>query len=289
MCVYNDALFIRECLESIEPVLDEIVIVEGSWHGGVYDAGGNFRSDDGTREIVEEFQQKHLDKVILLDSLGDEAVSRNITLTWATHDWCLELSSDEFYDIETLRKVKESLDDNTPETIFFTENVYYFNFNFIMRGLRPRLYNAKGRTYFEANGCGDHWIEVTGECLNCTEVMMHHLQWIGNRDKVIKTKNIDRQEKQINKDTRHVRGSWKWWLHEIYLQFNGHNLKELEAKNGGTIHPWGWIEANLKGKPLDSPLYKVSQDKLPDSITSAPWYDPLEEGIVDFKRGKYAS
>jgi glycosyltransferase involved in cell wall biosynthesis len=290
MCVYNDALFVRECLQGVEPVLDQIVIVEGSWNRGGYDYGGNFRSDDGTIEIIQEFAASYPDKVVLGQSIWDEATSRNLTLALSDHDWVLELASDEFYHLEELQNMKDMLIDSWSdvESVGFPEVALYFNFRNCVRGYpRRRLHNIKGREYISANGTGDIWTSVGKSIVSLNTITMYHVQWVGNRDKVIHTNNIDKEaaklkRKGFTEDPIKIPGTWAWWLENIYLKFDGSNLAELERKNRGSLHCWGYYQKQYRDMRIDS----IDPDTLPASIREAPWFDGEEIGVVDFKEKK---
>lgn len=290
-CVYNDAVFTKTCLRGIEPCVDQIVIVEGSWDGerGTYDYGVNKSSTDGTRDIVNNFASSFPNKTIVIDSIGDEECSRNAGLSLCDHNWVLHLDSDEFYSPYELSKLKERLEDIEKEhdRIRFAELSFYFNFKHYLLGSKIRMFDQSRKiNYFSANGVGDNLQGGIQKTFFTEDVAIFHFQWIGDRHKVLSTRNIDREKKfQLSRgeDPNKVipMGGWRWWLNDIYLKFNGENLKELELKNRGSIHPWSFLHEDQRHHELN----RVNViDVFPKHIKSAPWFDFKEKGLIKLKQ-----
>jgi len=291
MCVYNDSVFTKACLEGIQPCVDQIVIVEGSWNGlrGTYDYGENRSSDDGTRRIVEQFQALYPDKVVLVDSMGDEECSRNLGLNLCKHDWVLHLDSDEFYwphQIMGLKAELPALEAQGFDRLSIIQYTFYFNFRLCMKGRRIRLFNAGlGIAYTSGNNVGDvlvGGVSKTGE----VEIENCHFQWVGDRHKVLATPNINREDRYqrevLNEDPEKIThiGSWKWWLHHIYLQFDGTNLAELEHKNMGSIHPFSYFYEDCRRDPL---VEWPNPNQFPEAVKQAPWFNFETKGLVSLE------
>jgi glycosyltransferase involved in cell wall biosynthesis len=299
MTVYNEPIFTKACLESIEPVVDEIVIIEGSWLGdsSTYDYGTNKPSDDGTRQIVEEFCSKYPKKTQLLDSALDEATCRNMGLSVANNDWILHLDCDEFYDTEKLKIYKDILGSNEhpkfgpnrfPNFIFgVNEKSFYLNFKYYTTGFRYRLFNRNYCHYGSGNGVGD--ILRTNENkdaprIDLQDIDMFHFQWVGNRHKVISSPNIERQQEMIRRldkdpnDEQERLGTWHWWINDICMKFDGTNYEELIKKNGGSIHPW-----SLRHDDCRPEVHVVDENfKWPSYLYNYDWFQPEEKGFIDF-------
>jgi hypothetical protein len=288
-CVYSDSVFTKACLNGIKSCVDQIVIVEGSWDGprGTYDYGENKRSDDGTRDIVEKFAAEHSNKVVLVDSVGDEECSRNFGLSLCTHDWVLHLDSDEFYWPHELNRLKinilEDLEANGIDRLKFPEYSFYFNFRHCFFGNKIRMFNkGLGITYFSANGVGDNLQGGLNKEVLVPSVSFAHFQWIGDRHKVLCTRNIEREktyQRSMGQDPDKIipMGGWRWWLNQVYLKFNGKNLKELEAKNMGSIHPWSFLHEDQRHHEMQQ---VQNQEMFPEHVRTAPWFNFAEEGLV---------
>ena len=78
MIVRDEAATLAQCLDSVEGVVDEIIVV---------DTG----STDATGEIAARYQAR----VYYLDWPDDFAAARNVSLAHATEDWVLVLDAEE--------------------------------------------------------------------------------------------------------------------------------------------------------------------------------------------------
>ena len=89
MIVKNEEKYLRECLESVKDVADEIVIV---------DTG----STDKTIEIAEEFNSK----IFHFNWINDFSAARNFALSKSKGDWILYLDADERLSLESINELK---------------------------------------------------------------------------------------------------------------------------------------------------------------------------------------
>ena len=87
----NEQSNIKDCIESMQSVCDEIIVVDSN-------------SKDKTRDIAEELGAK----VIIQDYLGD-GFQKNFALDKAKNDWILSLDADERLTSEMISEIK-SLD-----------------------------------------------------------------------------------------------------------------------------------------------------------------------------------
>ncbi|MCB0729847.1 MAG: glycosyltransferase [Ignavibacteriae bacterium] len=114
MIVKNEEKYLRECLESVQDIVDEIVVV---------DTG----SSDKTLEIAEDYNPK----IYHFEWINDFSAARNFALSKSTGNWILYLDADERLDknsIEELKKftkndeniaikcIVESVDENSSAT-----------------------------------------------------------------------------------------------------------------------------------------------------------------------------
>jgi len=92
---FNEEEKIRDCLESLSGIVDEIVVVDSE-------------SEDRTREIAFDYT----DKVHLQAFLG-HIEQKNLAVSFASHDWVLSLDCDERLSEqarEEILSIKENLD-----------------------------------------------------------------------------------------------------------------------------------------------------------------------------------
>lgn len=83
LVVYNEEKVIRQCLDSIKDLVDEIIVV----HDG--------ECTDKTLEIVREYT----DRIFIREHLGVAELHRVFTFNQATGDWILQMDGDEYLDI----------------------------------------------------------------------------------------------------------------------------------------------------------------------------------------------
>lgn len=95
MIVKNEAKYLRECLESVCGVVDEIVIV---------DTG----STDSTLEIAKEFDAK----IFHFDWISNFSAARNYALSKSTGEWILYLDADEILSEKSKVKVRRIIKQN---------------------------------------------------------------------------------------------------------------------------------------------------------------------------------
>lgn len=127
MIVKNEEAMLRQCLDSLVPIADEIIVV---------DTG----STDRTKEIASEFT----DKIYDFKWIDDFAAARNFAFSKATMDYIYTADADELIDeknMELFKTVKKAL---LPEIEIV--QMYYLNlmeentaYN-SKRELRPKLY-----------------------------------------------------------------------------------------------------------------------------------------------------
>lgn len=101
MIVKNEEHFIRNCLNSVLPIVDEIVIA---------DTG----STDNTVSIAKEFNAN----IFQFEWIDDFAAARNATIEKATKDWILILDADEEIALSDLIQFKKLTEDSSICTEF---------------------------------------------------------------------------------------------------------------------------------------------------------------------------
>lgn len=145
--VYNDVELIEITLESIEPIVDRIHIVEGSWF-----PGQPTRSSDGTIEAIERFKARYPEKVNIIyydynpnifdnrsglsnpNAIANSIAARQMALDQINSIWYFMVDSDEVYKKEDLLRLKEYLKDyedlDLPLVFNIPSFVFYFDLDF---------------------------------------------------------------------------------------------------------------------------------------------------------------
>jgi len=149
MIVKNEASVLRDCLDSLKDIMDEIIIV---------DTG----STDDTKKIAAEYTPYLYDYAWK----DDFAAARNFAFSKATGDYIYSADADEFLDRENRDKLKALKRVILPEVeivqmIYVTEQINHPTENFT-RDLRPKLF--KRLREFT-------WIEPIHETVNINPVI----------------------------------------------------------------------------------------------------------------------
>ena len=115
MIVKDEEAVLKRCLESVEGIADEIIVV---------DTG----SQDRTKEIAEEIGAK----VYRFPWIDDFAAARNFSFSKADMDYCLWLDADDVILPEDRRQLKElkailepDADMDTIRLLIRRENLYF--------------------------------------------------------------------------------------------------------------------------------------------------------------------
>ncbi len=127
MIVKNEEQFLEKCLQSVQGLVDEIVIV---------DTG----STDKTPEIAKKFTQK----VFNFQWCDDFSAARNESLKHATGDWILVLDADETISRQDLKQLLLFADNNQFDVYSFITRSYINNSHDLF------FVSSQGDTYEES-------------------------------------------------------------------------------------------------------------------------------------------
>ena len=97
MVVINEEKVIRRCLESIHPIVDEIILL----HDG--------ECKDSTLEIAQQFNAK----IFVLPYYGDAEKRRALGFSKATGDWILHIDADEYLSPEAQNAIPHLIENTT--------------------------------------------------------------------------------------------------------------------------------------------------------------------------------
>jgi len=154
---YNEEAKIRECLESLSGIADEIIVVDSE-------------SEDRTREIAYDYT----DKVYLQPFLG-HIEQKNLAVSHANHDWVLSLDCDERLSQqarEELLAIKEDLDKfaaySFPRKTFY---IYRWLEHCWYPDRKVRLFNKQNAKWAGVNP-HDH-VEVNGKVKKLQNDILH--------------------------------------------------------------------------------------------------------------------
>ncbi|ODA39537.1 glycosyltransferase [Desulfosporosinus sp. BG] len=240
MIVRNEKDTIARCLNSVEGIPDEIVIV---------DTG----STDCTKEIVKEFT----DKIFDFSWIDDFAAARNFAFSKATMDYILWLDADDVFseaDREQFVKLKQNFDPlldvvNMPYLLAFDQ---FGAATFSLR--RNRL--VKRSMNFRWIGAVHEYLEVYGQVLN-SDVCVTHKGTEGDDS----DRNLKIYEKRKAKGEPFSPRDLYYYANEL-LEHHFYN-EAIESYQEFLNTKQGWVEDNISacGKMADCYQKLESPDK----------------------------
>jgi hypothetical protein len=264
MSVWNSAQWLPWSLRGIYPYVDEIVVCEACW---VQEEGYAAKtSPDGTAAIVQKFRaEEDRDGKVNFIRKGrclNQPQARNFGLAAVSHDtdWVWQVDADEFYlplQAEAVRDYLDTSGQSYPGSISLPAKCFYFDFNYYKIEWFLRIYRYFPELRFlriASPNCRGESIRLGSEQYDS----YMHYSYVGpewTRIKACMGEDLGSNE-------------YKRWWNEVFSKFDGTNLEELYAQNGGGIHVMG-------GGPLE--LY---QGPHPDVLDDHPlrhwkWEKPV--------------
>lgn len=134
LATFNEELNIKDCLESVKDIADEIIVVDGG-------------SKDKTVEIAKQMGAK----VIETTNPPIFHINKNKAIDEATKDWILQLDADERISLELAQEIKQTINSETEINGYWLPRSNYFLGRFLKKGgqypdYTMRLYKkSKGR------------------------------------------------------------------------------------------------------------------------------------------------
>lgn len=134
MIVKNEEKVLSRCLESINGVADEIIVV-----------------DTGSQDKTKEIALRYTDKVFDFQWINDFSKARNYAASKAAGKWILAIDADEFVDKESFRKFKQELEKNPPQHHILSVQIVSFigeNGKNTSLNYHDRLYRNDGNVVY---------------------------------------------------------------------------------------------------------------------------------------------
>jgi glycosyltransferase involved in cell wall biosynthesis len=117
IATFNEEKNIKDCLESVRQLADEIVIVDGE-------------SKDKTCEIAK----KYTDKIIVTQNRPMFHINKNIAIDNCTGNWILQLDADERVPEDLKKEIVEVINSNPEQNGFWLKRKNYFLGRFLKKG-----------------------------------------------------------------------------------------------------------------------------------------------------------
>ena len=227
MIVKDEEEVLRQCLNSVREICDEIIIV---------DTG----SKDKTKEIAKEFTEKVID----FTWINDFSAARNFAFSHATMDYILWLDADDILLIEELNKFK-TLKNSLDVSIDAVSMIYHISFDeygnpsFSFR--RNRL--VKRENNFKWIGPVHEYLEVGGNIFTADIAITHR--------KNNKTKQSNQSDRNLKIYEDRLEKGEEFSPRDLYYYAN--ELKDHAQFQKSTIYyqlflatKKGWVEDEIR-------------------------------------------
>ena len=153
MIVFNSDFVLKQCLESIYPYVDQILISEGCV--GYWADKGFTTSTDKTNEIIESFPDPE-HKITISHGTYKEKLEQSNALMHVMNediDYLWQVDADEIYKKEDILKLFTEIQKHNYTSISFRSCTFYGGFSYVMGGFEE---NAEFKRMFRVYK-GSYW------------------------------------------------------------------------------------------------------------------------------------
>lgn len=239
MIVKNESEVLARCLDSIQEIADEIIIV-----------------DTGSTDDTIDIAKKYTDKVYTFQWIDDFAAARNYSLSKATKDYVMWLDADDIIlasDREKIIKLKNEID---PQI----NCVYMFYNTGINNNGKPSLSYLRERLLKRDDNLV--WQEPVHEHLSYIGASMKYDAAITHGSKTrssdISTRNLDIYENQIKKGNKLSARAQYYFARE--LKTHGMNERAIEMYRTFLKNNAAWSEDKITSCLDLAVLYEQNGD-----------------------------
>jgi len=150
----NEEKLLPNCLKSLKPLVDEIILV-----------------DTGSTDRTVDIAKMYGAKVYFHDWNDDFSAMRNLTLKYATGDWCLWIDADEELDSAGLNAIREACESEL-------EEAYHLRLINILKGSGTSEFNAlrlwRNRSKYRFTGIIHEQLTIEGTFPLLEARIIHH-------------------------------------------------------------------------------------------------------------------
>ncbi len=200
---FNEEAKIEDCLRSLQPVADEIVVVDSL-------------STDRTRDIVA----RYTDKIFQQEFLG-HVEQKNLAVSKASHDWILSLDCDERLDEELQSAVLAIKDKLTDADAYKMARRTFYVYRWLNHcwypDLKIRLFNRSSARWGGVNPHdrveveGNHIVKLNGDILHYSfNSISEHLKTIDSFTE-IGAREIIKKGKRVSVVSPFTHGFWTFF------------------------------------------------------------------------------
>lgn len=226
MIVKDEEEVLRQCLDSVKDIVDEMIIV---------DTG----SSDKTKEIAKEFTEKVID----FEWIDDFSAARNFAFSQATMDYIFWLDADDILleeDQEKFKQLKKELTDDV-DTVSMLYHIAFDEYDNPTFSYRRNRLVKRGKN-FKWKGAVHEYLEFGGHVVSSDIAIRHRKKdkkknRQNDRNLKIYEKRLERGEEFTPRDTFYYSNELK--DHRQYEKAIQYYHKFLEMDKG-------WIEDKIQ-------------------------------------------
>lgn len=157
LVVYNEGKIIERCLESIRPLVDEIILV----HDG--------ECQDDTLKIA----RKYTDKIFVRPHAGMMEAHLVFAFKQASSDWILRIDADEYFDVRDLDAIKKFTADSSTDSLIFKWELWDGEKNIYFRNLQKMVLFRKDKFHYIGVPHEQGWVDNSA-AIKKTNIFLHH-------------------------------------------------------------------------------------------------------------------
>lgn len=216
LAVYNEEKNIAKCLDSVENLADEIVIVDG-----------------GSKDQTVEIAKKYGARVIVKNNPPIFHINKNRAIDAAKSDWVLQLDADERVTSPLAEEIKKIISSNTKFNGFWIPRCNFFLTRFLTKGgqypdYTMRLYR-KGKGRLPAEDVHEQAV-VIGEVGYLTKDLLHlrdisFSKYLSGLDRYTNLLAMQMREKRVGRNPTNFLDYFfiksVWWFLKTYIRHKG--------------------------------------------------------------------
>lgn len=217
LAIFNEEKNIKDCLESVKEIADEIVIVDGG-------------STDRTIEIVKKLDAK----VIQTSNPPIFHINKNKAIDAATKDWILQLDADERVSLSLAKEIKEIISNDSDKNGYWVPRSNFFLGRFLKKGgqypdYTLRLYR-NGKGHLAAKDVHEQ-ATVDGKVGFLKNDLLHlrdltFSKYLNGLNRYTDIIALQMKEKKLKKNVFNFVGYFFikpiWWFLKAYLRHRGY-------------------------------------------------------------------
>jgi len=270
MIIFNGNYVLEECLESMYPHVDQILIAEGPVQ--FWQEQGYTTSDDGTNDVIHQFYDPENKITIVHGQYQEKTEQANAYMKYLRDDidYIFNIDSDEFYKDEDWGRIKNILNTKKYSEIQFRSHTFFGGFEYLMGGYEAtvkyvriqKVYpGAKWKTHRPPRIEPKRWVNyppcvLTHEDTDDINIRMYHYSYVFPKQVKQKATYYELVIDSSNCIENYYENVWKPWV-----LGDEREKQKIENKYNG-VHKYKKRSMAFTNK-FTGEHPKIIQDRLP--------------------------